>query len=70
MSVLNPMKELQKNGFTLNLIPVDATGMVILAQLDEVLTRDTVITSIMYANNEIGTIEPIRAISSIVHDKG
>jgi cysteine desulfurase len=69
ISVLNPMKELQKNGFTLNLIPVDSMGVVDLAKLDEVLTKNTTVTSIMCANNEIGTIEPIREISTIVHDK-
>ena len=70
MSVLNPMKELQKNGFTLNLIPVDSAGMVNLEKLDEILTKNTTVTSIMYANSEIGTIEPIKEISKIVHDKG
>ena len=70
ISVLNPMKELQKNGFTLNLIPVDSTGMVDLEKLEEAVTKNTTVTSIMYANNEIGTIEPIKEISKIVHDKG
>jgi len=70
ISVLNSMKELQKNGFTLYLIPVDSTGMVDLERLEEVLTKDTTVTSVMYANNEIGTIEPIKEISEIVHDKG
>jgi cysteine desulfurase len=70
MSVLNPMKELQKNGFTLNLIPMDSTGMVDLVKLEEAVTKNTTVTSIMYANNEIGTIEPIKEISKIVHDKG
>jgi len=64
------MKELQKNGFTLNLIPVDSAGIVNLEKLDEILTKNTTVTSIMYANNEIGTIEPIREISKIVHEKG
>jgi len=70
MSVLNPMKELQKNGFTLNLIPVDSAGIVNLEKLDEIITKNTTVVSIMYANNEIGTIEPIREISKIVHEKG
>ncbi len=70
MSVLNPMKELQKNGFKLNIIPVDSTGTVDTKKLTEVLTKNTIVTSIMYANNEIGTIEPIREISQIVHEKG
>ena len=70
MSVLNPMKELQKSGFELNLIPVDSTGIVDIEKLSDILTKDTTVTSIMYANNEIGTIEPIKEISEIVHEKG
>ena len=70
ISVLNPMKDLQKNGFTFSLIPVDATGLVDCAALSRIVTRQTLVTSIMYANNEIGTIEPIREISSLVHEKG
>jgi len=70
ISVINPMKDLQKNGFTYNTIPVDEYGIVNLDQLKKILTRDTTVTSIMYANNEIGTIEPIKQISEIVHDKG
>jgi cysteine desulfurase len=70
MSVLNPMKELQKSGFELNLIPVDSTGIVDSEKLSDILTKDTTVTSIMYANNEIGTIEPIKEISEIVHEKG
>jgi cysteine desulfurase len=70
MSVLNPMKELQKNGFSFTTIPVDSTGVVDLKKLDNILTKTAVVTSIMYANNEIGTIEPIQEISRIVKDKG
>lgn len=70
ISVLNPMKELQKSGFELNIIPVDSMGTVDVAKLNDTLTRDTIVTSIMYANNEIGTIEPIKEISEIVHKKG
>jgi len=70
MSVLNPMKELQKNGFSFTTIPVDSTGVVDLKKLDSILTKNTVVTSIMYANNEIGTIEPIQEISKIVKGKG
>lgn len=70
ISVLNPMKELQKNGFTFNTIPVDSTGMVDLEKLESLLTKNTTVTSVMYANNEIGTIEPIQEVSEIAHDKG
>jgi cysteine desulfurase len=70
MSVLNPMKELQKSGFEFTLIPVDATGLVDREKLNGLVTSDTTVTSIMYANNEIGTIEPIKEISELVHEKG
>ncbi len=70
ISVLNPMKYLQKNGFTFSLIPVDSQGLVDLEQLEDIVTKETLVTSIMYANNEIGTIEPIKKISSLVHEKG
>ena len=70
ISVINPMKELQKTGFTINFIPVDSTGIIDIDKLDETLTKTTTVTSVMYANNEIGTIEPIKKVSKIVHDKG
>lgn len=70
MSVLNPMKELQKNGFSFTTIPVDSTGIVNLDNLNQILTKTTTLTSVMYANNEIGTIQPIKEISALVHEKG
>jgi len=70
ISVLNAMKDLQKGGFQLNLAPVDSDGIVDLSALEKMLTKDTVVTSVMYANSEIGTIEPIVEISRLVHDKG
>jgi cysteine desulfurase len=70
ISVLNPMKELQKSGFEFTILPVDSTGLVDLAKLEDISTKETVVTSIMYANNEIGTIEPVKRISEIVHKKG
>ncbi len=70
ISVINPMKELHKNGWNFNTIPVDSNGIVDLNKLESFLTKNTIITSVMYANNEIGTIEPIKNISEIVHEKG
>jgi cysteine desulfurase len=70
ISVINPMKELQKNGFTFKTLPVDSNGIVDLKKLENHLIKNTIVTSIMYANNEIGTIEPIKEISEIVHKKG
>jgi cysteine desulfurase len=70
VSVLNPMKDLQKSGYELTSIPVDSTGLVDLSKLKESLTKETVVTSVMYANGEIGTIQPIPKISQIVHERG
>ncbi|MDH7506596.1 MAG: cysteine desulfurase family protein [Candidatus Thermoplasmatota archaeon] len=70
ISVINCMKDLQKNGFVFNTIPVDCFGIVDLKKLESMITKNTTITSVMYANNEIGTIEPIKEISEIVHQKG
>jgi cysteine desulfurase len=70
ISVLNAMKDLQKGGFQLTLAPVDSAGIVDLEALEKLLSKDTLITSVMYANSEIGTIEPIVEISRLVHDKG
>jgi cysteine desulfurase len=70
ISVLNPMKDLQKQGYTFSLLPVNSQGVLDLEKLTELGTKETVLTSINYANDEIGTIEPIREISEITHDKG
>lgn len=70
ISVINPMKELQKHEFNFNQVPVDSDGLVDLEKLKELITNNTTVTSIMFANNEVGTIEPIKEISEIVHDKG
>lgn len=70
ISVLNPMKDLQKQGFDLGLIPVDPTGIVDLGALEEQISPETVLVSVNYANDEIGTIEPIAKIARIVHEKG
>jgi cysteine desulfurase len=70
ISVINPMKDLQKNGFSFNQVPVDVNGLIDLNKLKNLLSKNTIVTSIMYANNEIGTIEPIKEISEIVHEKG
>ncbi len=70
ISVLNPMKDLKKGGFELSLVPVDKTGLIDLAALEGMLSKDTILTSVMYANSEIGTVQPIREVSELVHEKG
>ncbi|MBN2542635.1 cysteine desulfurase [bacterium] len=70
ISVVNPMKELTKNGFVMNNIDVDENGLIDLNKISEIVNEKTVLTSVMYANNEIGTIEPIKEVSRIVHENG
>jgi len=70
ISVLNPLKDLKKSGFELSLIPVDKTGLIDLAALENALFKDTILTSVMYANSEIGTIQPIKEVSELVRRKG
>ncbi len=70
ISVLNPHKDLKKGGFDLNLVPVDSMGIIDLAALENMLSKETVLTSVMYANSEIGTIQPIKEVSDLVHENG
>jgi len=70
ISVLNPMKDLQKQGFELDMIPVDQEGVVDQGYIEDHISPDTTLVSVNYANDEIGTIEPIAEIAGIVHEKG
>jgi cysteine desulfurase len=69
MSVVNTCKFLTTKGFEAVFLPVDKYGFLNLESLQKELTDKTVLVSIVYANGEIGTIEPIREISKIVHAK-
>jgi cysteine desulfurase len=69
MSVINPCKFLTTRGFKATFLPVDQYGFVSLENLQKELTNETILVSIMYANGEIGTIQPIKEISQIVHKK-
>jgi cysteine desulfurase len=70
MSVMNPCKSLMKQGFDVTFVPVDKYGLVDLQALESTVTDKTTLVSVAYANGEIGTIQPIRQISEIVHRKG
>jgi len=70
MSVINTCKDLSKQGFNVTYLPVDEYGVVDVQALGEEITDKTILVSVMYANGEIGTIEPIREIGEIVRDKG
>jgi cysteine desulfurase len=69
ISVLNIMKYLEKNGFEVTYVPPTNDGFVDLAKLEEVLRKDTVLVSVMFANNEIGTLQPIKGIGRLLEEK-
>jgi len=68
ISVINICKHLQKQGFEVTYLPVDKQGLVDLQRLEDAITDKTILISVMYANGEIGTIQPIREIGKIAHE--
>jgi cysteine desulfurase len=68
-AVLDTAKWLQKQGFELTLLPVDKYGFVNLEKLESSIRKDTILVSIMHANNEIGTIEPVEEVGKICKEK-
>jgi cysteine desulfurase len=64
-AVLHTCEYLEKEGFTVTYLPVDQYGLVDPAELEKAITEETILISIMYANNEIGTIEPIAELGAI-----
>jgi len=69
-AVENTCKSLRKKGFNITFLPVDRYGLIDLEELEDMITDETTLISIMFANNEIGTIEPIKEIGEIAkkHD--
>lgn len=69
-AVLNTCKALEKEGFTVTYLPVDNYGIVSPESVKNAITDKTAIVAVMYANNEIGTVEPIAEITKIAHEGG
>jgi len=68
-AVLDTCKRLEKNGYRITYLPVQADGLIDLEDLKRAIDKDTILVSIMYANNEIGVIQPIREIGAICHER-
>lgn len=66
-AVLHSMEALKKEGYDITFLDVDENGLIDVKKLEEAIRPDTILISIMYANNEIGTIEPIKEIGEICH---
>lgn len=69
-AVLHTCEWLEKQGYTVAYLPVDEVGMVSPESLQNAMTDETTLVSIMFANNEIGVIQPISALSKIAHARG
>jgi cysteine desulfurase len=69
-AVLDPCKRLEREGFRVTFLPVDKYGKVTADQVAEVLTDKTILVSTMAANNEIGTLQPIKDIGLVCKDRG
>jgi cysteine desulfurase len=68
-AVINTCKYLEKNGFEVTYLPVDEEGFISLEDLKRAITDKTILVSIMFANNEIGTLQPIKEIGELCREK-
>lgn len=69
-AVLNTMKSMARRGWNVTLLPMDTTGIVSVDRLRGTITDDTALVSIMHANNEIGTVQPIADLAAVAHERG
>ena len=69
-AVLHTLKRLEEEGFEVTLLPVHEDGLVRVEELEAAIREDTCLVSVMYANNEIGTIQPIREIGAVCRKHG
>lgn len=69
-AVLHACEYLEKIGFEVTYLPVDETGTVSLKELEKALRPDTILASIMYGNNEVGSIQPIAEIGALLKQRG
>ena len=69
-AILHTCEYLEKRGFEITYLDVDENGIVDLEQLKSSIREDTILISVMFANNEIGTIQPIKEIGEIAHEHG
>jgi len=68
-AILEPCKRLERDGFQVTYLPVDMYGLVNPEDVKKIISSDTCLISIMVANNEVGTIQPIKEICKIAHEK-
>jgi cysteine desulfurase len=69
-AVLDPVRHLERLGLSVTVLPAQTDGLLDLQLLRDAIRPETVLVSVMYANNEIGAIQPVREIGAICHEKG
>ena len=69
-AILHSMQALEREGFEVTYLPVDGEGFVSPAALEQAIRPDTALVSVMFANNEIGTIEPVEELAAVCHAHG
>ena len=69
-AVLNTLKSLESEGYEVTYLPVDKNGLVSVSDIEAAIKDDTILISVMHANNEIGTIEPVEQIGRIANGRG
>jgi cysteine desulfurase len=70
LSVLNAAKSLEKSGFTTTLVPVDRDALIDPAEVEKAIKKETILVSVMLANSEVGTIEPVAEIAKVAKARG
>ncbi|MCM1564407.1 MAG: cysteine desulfurase NifS [Dehalobacter sp.] len=69
-AVLDTFKYLAKNGYEITIVPVDEEGLISVQDIEKAIRPDTILISIMHANNEVGSIQPVAEIGRIAREKG
>ncbi|MBU2700910.1 cysteine desulfurase [Sporomusaceae bacterium BoRhaA] len=69
-AIFHTCEYLEKQGFKVTYLPVDENAMISLDDLKKAITDDTILISVMFANNEVGTIQPVKEIGKIAREKG
>lgn len=69
-AVINPLLRLEEQGFSVSILPVDTYGQLDPAAVERAITRETVLISVMHANNEVGTLQPLAEIGTIARNHG
>lgn len=68
--IIETSKWLEKNGFEINKLSIDKNGLVDIKEIEKLIRKETILVSVMHANNEIGTIQPIKEIGAVCKKKG